>query len=581
MEYRWVLNPDPNPEQTRELAGVLNNLPISLTRALVARGIESFDKARLFFRPTLDHLHDPFLMKGMAVAVERIIHAVQNNEKVLVYGDYDVDGTTATALMSAFLNKLGIEVTYWIPDRIEDGYGLCNAGIDIAAERGAALIIALDCGVTAVDEATYAREKGLDLIICDHHKPSDTLPDAVAVLDPKQDDCPYPFKELSGCGIGFKVIQAVLSRLGKPEEEALEYLDLVAISTACDIVPLEGENRVLMVEGLNRIRENSRIGLKALARNANQDLKHCTTSNIVFGIGPRINAAGRLGDARRAVEVLLAENEQEAKALAAQLEQANQKRRDLDKDTQKEASIKAERQLSGDLQHGIVVYEEHWHPGVVGIVASRLVERFYRPTIVLTSVKGVVKGSARSIHGLSVYEAIKKCSDLLTTFGGHDYAAGLAMPEENLKLFRQRFNEAVGEMVTPELLKPVIKVDALLDLNEVGKRFWAVLRQFAPFGPANSKPVFLAQDLELAKAPRLLGRDGTHVKFWVRQKSGSYNTLEVIGFGMHEHFNTLQESQKEGIPLELLFSVEENTWNGVSSLQLKARDLRLQKLTTA
>ena len=581
MEYRWILNPDPNPEQTEQLAGVLNNLPNALARALVARGVETFDKARLFFRPALEHLHDPFLMQDMEAAVDRIVQAQEQGDKVMVYGDYDVDGTTSTALMTLFLRSLGIEATYWIPDRIEDGYGLCNAGMDIAAERGAALVIALDCGVTAVEEAAYAKSLGLDLVICDHHKPAETLPDAVAVLDPKRDDCGYPFKELSGCGIGFKVIQAVLARLNKPADLAYEYLDLVAISTASDIVPLEGENRVLMVEGLNRLRDNARKGVQTLANIANQDLKHCTTSQIVFSIGPRINAAGRLGDAQRAVALLIAEEDQEALAMAQVLEQANQKRRDLDKDTQQEAITKAERQLSGELHHGVVVHAEHWHPGVVGIVASRLVERFYRPAIVLTTVKGVVKGSARSIHGLSVYEAIKKCSDLLTTFGGHDYAAGLAMPEKNVAEFRKRFNEAVGEMITPELMKPVIKVDAPLDLNDVGDRFWAVLKQFAPFGPANSKPVFIAQDLELARSPLLMGRDGTHLKFWVRQKSGGYNTLEVIGFGMHEYMKTLKESQLQGIPIELLFSVEENNWNGKTNLQLKARDLRLQKLTSA
>ena len=581
MEYRWIFNPDPNPEQTENLSGVLNNLPLSLARALIARGVETFEKARTFFRPSLDQLHDPFLMQDMDAAIARIVQAVEAQEKVLVYGDYDVDGTTSTALMTLFLRELGLEVSYWIPDRIKDGYGLCNAGMDIAVERGASLVIALDCGVTAVEEAAYAKSIGLDLIICDHHKPSDTLPDAIAVLDPKRDDCPYPFKELSGCGIGFKVIQGVLAKIDKPAEDAYPYLDLVAISTASDIVPLEGENRVLMVEGLNRMRDKPRRGVKALASIANQDLRQCSTGQIVFGIGPRINAAGRLGDAQRAVALLVAEEDHEAYTLAQVLEQANQKRRDLDRDTQREAMIKAERQLSGANQHGVVVHDEDWHPGVVGIVASRLVEKFYRPAIVLTTVNGVVKGSARSIHGLSVYEAIKKCSDLLTTFGGHDYAAGLAMPEEKVNAFRERFNQAVGEMITPELMKPVIKVDASLDLNEVSKRFWAVLKQFAPFGPANSKPVFMARDLELAKPPRLMGRDGTHLKFWVRQKSGGYNTLEVIGFGMHEYKKTLEESKQQGVPIEMLFSVEENTWNGVSNLQLKARDLRLQKLTSA
>ncbi len=581
MEYRWILNPDPNPELTSELSAQLNNLPASLARALISRGIESYDDAFHFFRPSLEHLHDPFLMKDMTPAVERILAAIEAGERVLVYGDYDVDGTTSTALMTLFLQSQGVQASYWIPDRIEDGYGLCNAGIDVAVARGASLIIALDCGVTAVDEAAYARQQGVDLIICDHHKPSDTLPDAVAVLDPKRDDCDYPFKELSGCGIGFKVIQAVLKKLGQSDADAFAYLDLVAISTASDIVPLEGENRVLMAEGLKILRAGPRLGIRVLAETAGQDLADCTVSQIVFSIGPRINAAGRLGDAQRAVELLVAEDRQTACQMAEVLEQANKRRRDLDQEIQQSASLKAERQLGGAMNHGIVVHDADWHPGVVGIVASRLVERFYRPAIVLTTVKGMVKGSARSIYGLSVYDAIKACSELLTTFGGHDFAAGLALPEENVAAFRSRFNEAVGEMVTPELLKPVIQVDAPLDLDDLGNRFWAVLKQFAPFGPANKKPVFMARDLELAKEPMLMGRDGTHLKFWVRQKSGGCNILEVVGFGMHEHLKTLQESKMEGIPFELLFSVDENTWRGSTSLQLKARDLRLQKLITA
>jgi single-stranded-DNA-specific exonuclease len=580
MRNRWLLQADPDPHLTRQLAHQLNDLPEALARSLVLRGIATFDEARLYFRPGMAQLHDPFLMLDMEAAVKRILQAREQGENVMVYGDYDVDGTTATALMTSFLRDIQVDASFWIPDRIEDGYGLCEAGIDQAVARGASLIVALDCGITAVKEAAYARAQGLDLIICDHHKPADELPDAIAVLDPKRKGCPYPFKELSGCGIGFKVAQALLMQMGEHAELAYRYLDLVAISTDRDIVPLEGENRVLMVEGLRRIRTDPGLGIRTLAEVAGLDLASCATSQIVFGIGPRINAAGRLGDAQRAVALLMATDPQSALDIARELEQTNEKRREMDRSTLGEAAIKAERQLSGTLQHGIVVHDAGWHPGVIGIVASRLVERFYRPAIMLTTVNGVVKGSARSINGINIYEALKQCADLLTTFGGHDFAAGMALGEENIIAFRERFNEALGQMITPEVLTPAIDVDAHLNLNDVDKRFWSVLRQFEPFGPANMQPVFQADDLELAGKPRRLGRDGTHLKFWVRQRNQSRQAMEVIGFGMHEHFDTLQQSQVQGIPLELLFSIEENTWQGVTNIQLKARDLRLQKMTT-
>ena len=581
MQYRWVLRPEQDPQVTQQLASQLNDLPDALARILVARGIDTFDKARHFFRPGLGYLHDPFIMADMDAAVDRILQARDQKERVLVYGDYDVDGTTATALMTSFLQEIGIDASYWIPDRITDGYGLCNAGIDEAAVREATLIIALDCGITAVDEAAYARAKGLDLIICDHHKPSEVLPDAVAVLDPKRNDCPYPFKELSGCGIGYKVVQAVLERLNEPPERAYSYLDLVAISTASDIVPLEDENRVLMMEGLDRIRKAPSLGIQTLAAVAGVDLATCATSQIVFSIGPRINAAGRLGDAQRAVALLMAKDVQKASEIAQELEQANQKRREMDRSTMGEAAVKAEHQLGGDFQHGIVVHDENWHPGVIGIVASRIVERFYRPAIILTTVNGIVKGSARSINGINIYNALKQCEDLLTTFGGHDFAAGMALEEKSVAAFRERFNGAVGEMITPELLIPAIDVDSLLCLDDISKRFWAVLKQFEPFGPANLQPVFQATDLVVANTPRCIGKDKTHLKFSVRQRQESRHALDVIGFNMSHHFDTLVQSQAEGVPFELLFSIEENTWRGNTTLQLKARDLRLQKMITS
>lgn len=580
MQYRWVLQPEQDPQITQQLASQLNDLPEALATILVARGIDSFDKARYYFRPGLANLHDPFMMADMDAAVNRILEAHARKERVMVYGDYDVDGTTATALMTSFLQEIGIDASYWIPDRIQDGYGLCNAGIDEAKVRSAALIIALDCGITAVDEAAYARKQGLDLIICDHHKPAEVLPDAVAVLDPKRTDCPYPFKELSGCGIGYKVVQAVLERMNEAPERAHPYLDLVAISTASDIVPMEDENRVLMMEGLNRMREAPSLGIQSLAKVAGVDLATCATSQIVFSIGPRINAAGRLGDAQRAVELLMSQEVQRASEIAQELEQANQERRAMDRSTMGEAAIKAERQLGGDLQHGIVVHDESWHPGVIGIVASRLVERFYRPSIILTTVNGVVKGSARSINGINIYNALKQCEDLLITFGGHDYAAGMALEEKSVAAFRERFNGAVGKMITPELLVPAIEVDALLCLDDVSTRFWAVLKQFEPFGPANLQPIFQATDLVVTGTPRCIGKGGAHLKFCVKQDRG-HRAMDVIGFNMSQHHNTLLQSQAQDTPLELLFSIEENTWRGNTTLQLKARDLRLQKMTTS
>lgn len=574
MQHRWVFRTVPDEESVRTLSSVLNDLSAPLAQALVLRGIDSFESARQYFRPSIEHLHDPWLMQDMDRAVARIEQAKENGEHVVVYGDYDVDGVTATSMMSLFLKTLGISSSFWIPHRIQNGYGLCEAGIEAASERGAGLIVALDCGITATEEALYARKKGIDLIICDHHTPGDALPDAVAVLDPKRTGCPYPFKELSGCGVGFKLIQALVRRSGLPDEDAYAYLDLVAISTASDIVRLEGENRVLMVEGMKRIRSVPRAGLAMLARTAGIDLENLSMSQIVFGIGPRINAAGRLGDAERAVELLMSTEAADAARLAEELESANRQRKEMDRQTLREAERKAERQLSNDNQHGVVVHDANWHPGVVGIVASRLVDRFYRPSIMLTTVQGEVKGSARSIEGVNIYDALKACSSTLTAFGGHDYAAGLSLKPENLAAFKRQFNDVLGSLIKPDMLHPAIQVDASLKLEDIDRRFEAVLKQFAPFGPANSEPVFYAGSLELCRPPVRLGRDGAHVKFWVRQKEGGRNRFEVIGFGMHKHFDMLQASHKDGAPLEMVFSVIENRWNGVQTTQLKARDLR-------
>jgi single-stranded-DNA-specific exonuclease len=589
MKHRWIPREIDDDADIEQLRRDLNDLPEALARSLACRGVTSLEAAERYFRPSKDDLHNPLLMQDMATAAERLGRAIEQGERVLVYGDYDVDGTTATALMTHFLREQGADARYFVPDRIEHGYGLCEAGIDHAAAEGASLIVALDCGVTAHKQAAYAREQGLDLIICDHHTPPNELPDALAVLDPKRPDDPYPFGELSGCGVGFKLVQATLNSLGLPPERAEAYLDLVAIATAADIVPLHGENRILLSTGLDRLRRKKpRTGVRTLAETAGLDLPDVNVGRLVFGIAPRINAAGRLGSAERAVALLLAEDERRAREWAEELEQTNRERQSIDRDTEHEAAERARRYLTArDDRRSVVLHDENWHPGVVGIVASSLVDEFHRPTILLTTVNGTVKGSARSITGINIYDAISTCEDLLTEFGGHDHAAGLSLPEENLPAFKERFNEAVNEALDGrmELMRPAVKVDAPLNLDEVGgmeDRFWAVLRQFAPFGPANHKPVFVGRGLELADRPRTVGSDDKHLKFRVRQRNGrtaNGKGLDVIGFGeAEEHLSKLQESHRDGTPFEMLFSIEENTYRGRTNLQLKLRDLRLQEV---
>ena len=581
MTYRWTSRSLDNSEVVPRLQRELNDLPSALARVLVLRGITTFEEAKHFFRADRSALHDPEGIRDMTAAAARLSEAIEQGERVLVYGDYDVDGTTAAALLTDFLQSRGVDVSFFIPDRYEDGYGLCGRGLDTAAERDAALVVALDCGITAHEEAAYAQEQGLDLIIADHHTPEDTLPKALAVLDPKRPDDDYPFAELSGCGLAFKLVQATLAHRDEDPDAAFDYLDLLALSTASDIVPLYGENRVLMAEGLRALQDSVRPGIRALAEAANLDLQSVTsTGNIVFTLGPRINAAGRMDHASTAVELLLAPNFEEAEPMAAELEHLNRERRRIDDATEGDAIERAERQITARSPHALVLYDPEWHLGVIGIVASSIVERFHKPAILLTHNGEEVKGSARSIEGINIYEALADCEDVLVQFGGHDHAAGLSLQADDIETFRDRFDAAVGERVTPELLTPTIKVDAPVDLDTIGSvedRFWAVLKQFGPFGPSNPTPVFHAGDLDVVAA-RTVGSDDSHLKFEVRQQDSSTgDTFDAIGFGMGEKLSVLQESQETGTPVELLFSLEENTWNGRTNLQLKARDLRLQK----
>jgi len=579
MTYRWVPRSIDDAEVVPRLQDALNGLPEPLARALGLRGITSFEEARHFFRADRADLHDPFGMEDMGAAADRVARAIEQGESVLVYGDYDVDGTTAAALVTDVLRQRGVDASFFIPDRYEDGYGLCERGMDAAVERGASLVVALDCGITAHDEAAYAAEQGLDLIICDHHTPKETLPPAHAVVDPKRPDDDYPFTELCGCGLGFKLVQAVLARRDEDPEAAFDYLDLLGIATASDIVPLYGENRILMAEGLQALQTTDRPGLRALAEAASLDLRDITsTGRIVFTLGPRINAAGRMAHASTAVELLLAQTLQEAEPLAAQLEELNRERKALDDATEQEAMEKAERQITSRSPHALVLYDPDWHLGVIGIVASSIVERFHKPTILLTRNEDEVKGSARSIEGINIYDALAASEDTLIQFGGHDHAAGLSLEADQIDAFREAFDAAVGEQVTPELLQPSIKVDATVDLDAIGTiddRFWAVLRQFGPFGPSNPTPRFRAEDLAVVSA-RTVGGSDSHLKFEVRQAGRTDGrSFDVIGFGMGDQLSTLKTSQREGTPLELVFSLEDNTWNGETTLQLKARDLRL------
>ncbi len=574
MEALWTLRPVADEAAVDHVAEVLNDLPRPLARTLVLRGITTLDAARAFFRPSLAAQHDPFAMCGMDRAAARLARAIREKETVVVYGDYDVDGTTATALMTSFLRRMGADVSFFVPNRFEHGYGLSIAGLDVAASRGATLVVALDCGITAHEAAAYAREIGLDLVIADHHKPEDRIPDAYAVLDPKKDTCAYPFKELTGCGLGFKLAQAVLAQLGRSTDEANDLLDLVAASTAADIVPLDGENRVLMAHGLERLRSNPRPGLAALARVTGLDLATASTESLVFALGPRINAAGRLGSADVAVELLLADDPELADAHAAALEVPNVERRALDQHVQEEATHLAEAQIAAGAENSVVLYKRDWHLGVIGIVASRLVERFHRPAVMLGAAPGgLVKGSARSVGGISIHAALALCEAHLEAFGGHDFAAGLTLREENVPAFQQAFDRAVGEVAAAGALVRSFDVDADLDLDWFTGRFWAVLRQFAPHGPENLTPLFRATNLDIVGGPQQVGRDRQHLKCYVRQRGGTC-VFEVIGYRLGDRVTALSSAMRRGQPIELLGNVEENCFRGQRSLQLKVKDIR-------
>jgi len=541
----------------------------TIAKLLTLRGISTFDQARQFFRPDLDELHDPFLMRDMELASCRLAAAVRNYECVVVYGDYDVDGTTATAIVYGFLKNFGTKVLHYIPHRFKDGYGISEDGIQFAIDQKATLIVSVDCGITAVEEAKFAKKMGIDLIICDHHTAGYVFPDAVAVLDPKRPDCPYPFDGLSGAGVGFKLVQATLTKLGLPQSHAYEYLDLVAISIASDIVPLIGENRILMREGLKIVNTNPRYGIKALLKLIKMEIGRISTSNIVFSIGPRINAAGRMGDATTALQLLIAESDEEAEIFALELEAINQRRRKTDSQTM----VKAVEMVEGfdiNLCSCVVLHDPDWHLGVIGIVASRLVDQYCRPAVMLSTVDGKIKGSARSIKGFNIYNALKECEDLLIQFGGHEYAAGLTMDEVNFDEFKERFSKIVHKNLCNEDFEPELEIDAEVNLHDIDGRFWKILHQFEPYGPNNCKPIFVSNNLRVVGNPSKVGKD--HLKLRIAQNGSA--TFDAIGFNLGAFYDEVV--QCEDGKLSIAYTVDENTWNSKTTIQIQIRDIKVQ-----
>ena len=567
MENLWTLKPIPDAKVVSSLQESLGVAPIIAT-LLAQRGINTFEEAKQFFRPQLSDLNDPFLMKDMDLAVNRLHTAISGNEKVLVYGDYDVDGTTAVSLMYLFLKNKCSHVEYYIPDRYEEGYGVSYKGIDYAKINGFTLIVCLDCGIKAVEKVAYAKDQGIDFIICDHHRPGEKLPSAVAVLDPKRMDCNYPFKELCGCGVGFKLAQAYHQYFNLPFEDLIPLLDLVVVSIAADIVPIIDENRVLAFYGLQQLNSNPRIGLKALMTVANRK-EIFNISDVVFGLAPRINAAGRIEHGNKAVELLVQEDFSQAKVKAEYIDKHNLTRKELDQNITKEALEKIVPNAKTT-----VVFSEKWHKGVVGIVASRLIETYYRPTIVLTESHGKLTGSARSVSGFDVYNAIDSCSNLLEQFGGHKYAAGLTLKKENLEAFIKQFEQVVSETITSEMLTPKISIDLEMSIADINKKTYRIIEQMAPFGPANSRPVFMVKGMIDNGTGRLIGQEKNHLKLALTDSDNS-KTLDGIGFGMSDRFPMVQDKQS----FDVCFVMDLNEWNGTTNLQLRIKDLRKDTLS--
>ena len=570
VEKIWKLREGVDADNVRRLSSELGVDPV-LAELLVQRGVCTFEQARSFFRPSLDNLHDPFLMTDMDKAVERVHQAVSSGENILIYGDYDVDGTTAVSLVYSFLRRLTRHLDFYIPERYDEGYGVSYKGIDWASENSFNLIITLDCGIKANEKVEYARERGIDMIICDHHLPENELPKAVAVLDPKREDCFYPFDDLSGCGVGFKLVQAYSQRYGIPFETLIPLMDLLVVSIASDLVSVVGENRILAHYGLKQLNSNPRKGLMAMIQLSGLEPGHLTIDDIVFKIGPRINAAGRMESGRIAVELLTASDVQEAVRIGNEINEHNNERKNIDRRITQEALEMVE--SGGCLSSGkaTIVYNPQWHKGVVGIVASRLVEAYYKPTIVFTmSQGGLVTGSARSVHGFDLYDAIESCADLLENFGGHLYAAGLTLKEENLEEFCIRIEKHISGKIIPEMQTPVVDIDAMLNFSQITPKFLRILKQFQPFGPGNAAPVFRTDHVYDNGMGRKVGAEGGHLKLELIQESHPYHHISAIAFNMADYF----EHIKAGNPIDVCYSIVENYYRGTSSTQLRVRDLR-------
>jgi single-stranded-DNA-specific exonuclease len=566
---RWVLKRRPDQLEVQLLADSLS-VSESLARLLVFRKIKTFQQARRYFRPTLEFLHDPFLMSGMEEASLRVIEAITSNEKIVVYGDYDVDGACSTALMYLFLRELGANVSYFIPNRLKDGYGISRSGVDLMMEKNATLVISVDCGITAVEEVAYAREHGVDFIISDHHQPKEILPPAYAVLDPLKPGDQYPFKYLAGAGVAFKLAQAVSERIGK-RELPFKYLDLVALAGAADIVPLVDENRIMARLGLDQINNAPRAGLRALLESSRLGVGGLTSGQIVFSLAPRINAVGRMSDAKVAVELLVTQDYDEARKLAKVLEQENFERRRIDEDTLNAALDRVVELYDAETDRAIVLHGDDWHPGVVGIVASRLVEKYYRPTVMLTTVDGVAKGSARSIQNFNIYETLRECEDLLLHFGGHQAAAGLSLEIGKIDEFRERFNRLAGDRLSDEDLIPNIEIDSKIRLSEITPKFLRIVNQFAPFGPQNPRPVFLLEGARVAGRPRIVGHN--HLLFSVKQ-DGCDKVFDAIGFNFGEYAAPLQNGVER---FDLVFGIDKLFRDGRTYPQFKVRDIQLNE----
>ncbi len=571
MTYRWnysTLSPD-QKNKIDELAKELN-LDSVLVELLLNKGIETEEEARKFLYPKLEDLHDPFLLPDMDKAIRRIEKALGNKERILVYGDYDVDGTTAVALVYKFFRGITSNIDYYIPDRYDEGYGISFQGIDYAVKTGVTLIISLDCGIKAVSKVAYAKEKGIDFIICDHHMPDEELPDAVAVVDAKRIDSIYPYSELSGCGVGFKLVQAFSERNGYPSSEIEPLLDLVAVSIASDIVPLTGENRVMIHYGLKQLNSNPSFGLRGIIEICGLHRKKITVNDIVFKIGPRINASGRMMNGKEAVELMLTSDMAAAREKSKHIDKYNEDRRELDKRITDEAIEYIESHLDIENQKSVVLYNETWHKGIVGIVASRLTERYYRPAVVLTKSNGMISGSARSVPGFDIYKAIESCRDILENFGGHTYAAGLTLREENLNEFQDRFNSLSTDKVESRMMSPQITVDAHISFSDITPDLVEGLSLFSPFGPENENPVFLTRGVYDSGNSKLVGKGNRHIKLEVIDETIK-TPLQGIAFSLKDHFNRL----KEGLPVDICYSIEENTHGSRSFTQLMVKDIRI------